>query len=150
MTDEEKQPEPPEGVIVASNGAWRDATTGQFVKGMPATDNAFTPENSIDIQHIRRQKQLEGMIAADKRLYDIDPDYWGGMVESMYNLACQEKGTGSVKGAELAGRMTGNLASSAGSNGSDPVPPGGGRVDLGEGVMERLHELLVHAREGKE
>jgi hypothetical protein len=140
-----KDREPPAGVIVASNGAWRDKDTGQFVRGMPATTNAITPENSSDLLRLRKEKQLAGMLEADRRLFDADPEYWGTASIAMFELALEKKGTGSVKAFEAVGRATGNLGTDRAGN--DPVPPGGARLELGAGVVEDIFKYIQEYRE---
>jgi len=148
--DDNQEREVPEGVVVASNGAWRDAQTGRFVKGMPATYNAITAENSSDLLRIRRQKQLEGILAADARLRGVSQDYWGDIAEHMYRQATSEKpGVAGVQAAKLVGEMTGLLAS--GRNGdSDPVPEGGARLELGAGAVQALVSVLAARNTGEQ
>ena len=121
MTSEEKQPTPPEGVIVASNGAWRDATTGQFVKGMPAVDTAITRENAVQFQQYRQDKKLNGMVAANNgagRLSSsgLPEDTWADIAEKQADLALNGAGYVAVKATETLGRMTGFLASGSGQD----------------------------------
>ena len=137
----------PEGVIVASNGAWRDENTGKFVKGgSPITK--ITEENAIDYHRIRQQKQAEGMILANQRLYDISGDWWGDLAESMFQLGKGEKGgIAAVQAVKMVGQMTGYLPSGNGGSGSDAVQPGGARLELGAGALADLLALVQHARD---
>ena len=138
----------PDGVIVASNGAWRDAKTGRFVKGMPATYNAITEENTSDFLRLRQQKQAEGMLEADRRLQHISPDYWGDLAESMFELGKGEKGgIAAVQAVKMVGQMTGYLPSGNGAGGSDAVQPGGARLEIGAGALADLLALVEHARD---
>ena len=120
--------EPPPGVRVLSNGAWVSQETGRFVKGMPAVTTAITKENSHDLLRIRKQKQLDGMLEANRRLYDMDPEYWGSAAVAMYELALEKKGTGSVKAFEAVGKATGNLA--AGRQDDSGPAPGTARIEF--------------------
>jgi hypothetical protein len=138
--------EPPPGVVVASNGAWRDAETGQFVKGgMPVTAIQNT-EQAIAYHSIRKQKQLDGMLEANRRLYDMDPEYWGSAAVAMYELALEKKGTGSVKAFEAVGKATGNLA--AGRQDDGGPPPGTARIEFdAEFIAEVKARIASHRGE---
>ena len=134
----------PDGVVVASNGAWKDKETGRFVKGMPAPDNAITKDNSADYFRMRQQKQVDGMLQADRRLYDLSAEYWGDLAEAMYNVGLDGKGVAQVQAVKMVGDMTGFLSS--GNSGQDPVPPGGARLELGAGSLETIAEYLREYR----
>ena len=137
----------PEGVIVASNGAWRDKKTGKFVPGGMPT-NAITEQNATDFHRLWEQKKVEGMLLAERRLADIDVDYWGTLAESMFQLGKGEKGgIAAVQAVKMVGQMTGYLPSGNGGSGSDPVQPGGARLEIGAGALADLLALVQHARE---
>ena len=141
-----KDREPPAGVIVASNGAWRDKETGKFVPGGPALTSSITPSNTNEYQLMRKQKQADGMLQADKRLYDTNPEYWGELAESMYNLGMGDKGgIAAVQAAKMVGQMTGYL--DADRAGSDPVPPGKMRLEFGEGFVEDMFKYIQEYRD---
>jgi hypothetical protein len=148
-TDERQSgpPQPPPGVVVASNGAWRDEVTGRFVPG-GKYDNKITEANTSEYHRMRQQKQLAGMLEADKRLYDMDPNYWGSLAVMRYTQALLGHDVAAVNAHKLVGQITGNLPS--GSNGkdrSDPVPAGGARVELGADAVARLLEFIAESRE---
>jgi hypothetical protein len=140
-----KDREPPAGVVVASNGAWRDEKTKRFVKG-GKPENMITPENSPEYHRMRQQKQADGMLQADKRLYDLSPEYWGDLAESMFYLGKGEKGgIAAVQATKMVGQMTGYL--DADRAGADLVPPGGARLELGAGVVEDIFKYIQEYRD---
>ena len=145
MDNEQEQPTPPPGVIVASNGAWKDAKTGRFVPG-GQPDNMITVANTADYYRLRKQKQMEGLVLADRRLIDISPDYWGDLAEAMYRMAGNQKSAvAAVQATRMVGEMTGYL----GSNGkdSDPVPAAGARLELGPDALSTLLEFISSQRQ---
>ena len=144
--DNKDNREPPPGVIVASNGAWQDEKTKRFVKGgKPVT--AITSDNSIEYHRIRKQKQLDGMLQANRRLYDLSVDYWGDVAESMYNTSTDGKGVAAVQAARMVGEMTGYLAG-RGAAGDDGPPPAGMRLELGADAVIALAGLLADREKG--
>ena len=135
----------PDGIVVLSNGTWKDKETGRFVPGGKNSD-AITKENSHDYARMRQQKQADGMLQADKRLYDVNPEYWGELAESMYNLGLGDKGgIAAVQATKMVGQMTGYL--DADRAGADPVPPGGARLELGVGVVEDIFKYIQEYRD---
>ena len=141
----DEQLTPPEGVVVASNGAWRDAKTGRFVPGGPATSNAITEVNSAEYQRRWQQKKAEGMLLADGRLHEVSVDYWGDLAEAMYNLGNKVKGgVAAVQATKMVGQMTGYLADS----GSDSSPAAGTvRLEFGPEVIQAAIERITSKRD---
>ena len=142
--------EVPDGVVVASNGAWRDAETGRFVQGgQPET--AITAENSIEYQRLWQEKKVLASLAAEGGLasaFKGKPtplSAWSHIVEKQASLAIKKDYT-STKAADFVGKATGYLASDRG-NGSDPVPAGGARLEIGADGLDRLLEIITTIRE---
>ena len=144
-----KDREPPAGVIVASNGAWRDKDTGQFVKG-GQPENMITPENATDYHQHRQEKQIMAALAAEGGLASAFPNNptayaaWAHIVEKHAQLSTKDDYT-STKAADFVGKATGYLSSAG--NGSDPVPPGGARLELGSGVVEDIFKYIQEYRD---
>ena len=147
---DDTQPIPPDGVVVASNGAWRDAETGQFVKGMPATDNAITSENTGDFQRVQRIRKWKAQLAAGVGLAEIKPaenelEAWAQMTKAMGEMALDKKGVASVRAYEAAGKATGFIGTNGKDGGSGPAP---GRasvtVDLDQ---DALMEFITSRRQ---
>jgi len=139
--DTDNKREPPPGVIVASNGAWRDAETGRFVPGGPPVKTAITTENYADYHRLRKQRYVEGMLLADGRLRQVSADYWGDIAEAMYK-AGKGKGVAAVQAAKLVGEMTGYLAGRSAAS-DDSVPAGGMRLELGGDAVAALVAVLA-------
>jgi hypothetical protein len=144
-----KDREPPAGVIVASNGAWRDSETGRFVPGGPVVDTAITKDNADSFRLIREQKKLEGLLVSNAKLAEVagsPGDGWANVAGAMYDTARDKKSrVAAVQAARLLGEMTGFM--SGAGNGSDPVPPGGARLELGAGVVEDIFKYIQEYRD---
>ena len=144
-----KDKEPPAGVIEASNGAWRDSETGRFVPGGPVVDTAITKDNADCFRLIREQKKLEGLLAANSELARVagsPGQAWSNVAGAMYDTSLDSKSrVAAVQAARLLGEMTGFMAGSG--NGSDPVPPGGARLELGSGVVEDIFKYIQEYRD---
>lgn len=123
VIEEESQPGPPEGVIVASNGAWRDAKTGRFVPGGNPI-NAITEENAAEYHRLWQQKKLAGLLSANYRLAEVagsSDNGWANVAGAMYDTALDDKSrVAAVQAARLLGEMTGYLGSNGKSG--DPAP----------------------------
>ena len=151
MSDNKDQParDPPEGVIVASNGAWRDKDTGRFVPG-GQPENMITTENATDFHQHRQQKQIMAALAAEGGLASAFPNNptafgaWSHIVEKQAQLSTKDDYT-STKAADFVGKATGYLVSDRA--GSDPVPPGGARLELGSGVVEDIFKYIQEYRD---
>lgn len=138
----------PDGVVVASNGAWRDAETGRYVAG-GQPDNMITSENATDYHRLREQKKIEGILAANGSLAEAagSPSAaWGKVARAMYDTSLDPKSRiAAVQAARLLGDMAGFLSS--GGNGADPVAPGAMRLELGAGVAEDIFDYISQHRD---
>ena len=146
------QDEVPDNITITKNGVWRDKATGRFVTGGNPT-NAITEENARDYHRMWAEKKLAGMVAANNGVGRLSPsglaeDTWADIAQRQADLAINGKGYVATKAAELVGRMTGFMGGN-GNDGSEPVQPGGARLELGAGALADLLALVQHAREAK-
>jgi hypothetical protein len=132
VIEQDEQPTPPPGVVVASNGAWRDAETGRFVPGGDPI-NKITEENSAEYHRLQADKKLAGILASNGKLSSLagsSDEGWANVAGAMYETALDRKSrVAAVQAGRLLGEMTGYLPSGK-NGGSDPLPAGGSRITL--------------------
>ena len=145
---EDAQPIPPDGVVVASNGAWRDATNGRFVPGGPAVSTAITKENAVDYLLLREQKKLEGLVAANEMLTTragTPGNGWQKIAGAMYSTALDKKSrVAAVQAARLLGEMTGYLGSGKDGGSGSAAGRASVTVDLDQ---DALMEFITSRRQ---
>lgn len=148
----DEQPKPPPGVVVASNGAWRDEKTGRFVPGGPVVSTAITKENADSFQQLIAEKKFSGIVAANNGAGRLSPsgmaeDTWADIAEKLAGEAIDGKGIARVQSAQTLGRMTGLLPGGNGRSRDDSPPAAGARLELGPGALDRLLEFISENRE---
>src|SRR3990167_1443945 len=142
--------QPPEGVIVASNGAWLDAETGKFSPGGKPRTAIKTTSQAVALANLRWQRAAAAATTGLKRLSNKQSALhaWSKIVEHQGGLAMDPKAKrSSTEAARFVGQATGFLRDR--QSGGEP-PATGATMQISSEVGLAIAEMLAsRQREGE-